>query len=78
MSEATARTTQAQVHIGAQGLRHVYKGGTVALDGVDLEIGTGLFGLLGPNGAGCSSRRPAGCRSAATTSCKNDGRCGGS
>jgi ABC-type multidrug transport system ATPase subunit len=55
MSEATARTTQAQVHIGAQGLRHVYKGGTVALDGVDLEIGTGLFGLLGPNGAGKST-----------------------
>jgi ABC-type multidrug transport system ATPase subunit len=27
----------------------------VALDGVDLEIGTGLFGLLGPNGAGKST-----------------------
>jgi ABC-type multidrug transport system ATPase subunit len=39
----------------ASGLRHVYKGGTVALDGVDLEIGTGLFGLLGPNGAGKST-----------------------
>jgi len=39
----------------AQGLRHVYKGGTVALGGVDLEIGTGLFGLLGPNGAGKST-----------------------
>jgi ABC-type multidrug transport system ATPase subunit len=39
----------------ARGLRHVYKGGTVALDGVDLEIGTGLFGLLGPNGAGKST-----------------------
>jgi ABC-type multidrug transport system ATPase subunit len=37
-------------------VRHVYKkGGTVALDGVDLEIGTGLFGLLGPNGAGKST-----------------------
>ena len=36
-------------------MRHVYKGGTVALDGVDLQIGTGLFGLLGPNGAGKST-----------------------
>jgi ABC-type multidrug transport system ATPase subunit len=41
--------------IVASGVRHVYKGGTVALDGVDLEIGTGLFGLLGPNGAGKST-----------------------
>ncbi len=39
----------------ARGLRHVYRGGTVALDGVDLEFGTGLFGLLGPNGAGKST-----------------------
>ncbi len=38
-----------------EGVRHVYKGGTVALDGVDLKIGTGLFGLLGPNGAGKST-----------------------
>jgi ABC-type multidrug transport system ATPase subunit len=41
--------------ISVQGVRHVYKGKTVALDGVDLEIGTGLFGLLGPNGAGKST-----------------------
>jgi ABC-type multidrug transport system ATPase subunit len=41
--------------IVAEGLRHVYRGGTVALDGVDLSIGTGLFGLLGPNGAGKST-----------------------
>ena len=41
--------------IVARGVRHVYRGGTVALDGVDLEIGTGLFGLLGPNGAGKST-----------------------
>jgi len=41
--------------VAAEGLRHVYKGGTVALDGVDLSIGTGLFGLLGPNGAGKST-----------------------
>jgi ABC-type multidrug transport system ATPase subunit len=29
-----------------------YPGGVLALDGVSLRIGTGLFGLLGPNGAG--------------------------
>jgi len=38
--------------IEIQGLSVVYRGGTRALDGVDLSIGTGLFGLLGPNGAG--------------------------
>jgi ABC-type multidrug transport system ATPase subunit len=38
--------------IVVEGLRHVYRGGIVALDGVDLSVGTGLFGLLGPNGAG--------------------------
>jgi ABC-type multidrug transport system ATPase subunit len=52
---AAAQDTRSPVHIVAAGLRHVYKGGTVALDGVDLEIGTGLFGLLGPNGAGKST-----------------------
>jgi len=41
--------------IVAEGVRHVYKGGTKALDGVDLTIGRGLFGLLGPNGAGKST-----------------------
>lgn len=41
--------------MAVSGLRHVYKGGTVALNGVDLEIGAGLFGLLGPNGAGKST-----------------------
>ena len=44
-----------EVFIITEGVRHVYKGGTVALDGVDLKIGTGLFGLLGPNGAGKST-----------------------
>lgn len=37
------------------GVRHVYPGGVLALDGVDLTIGPGLFGLLGPNGAGKST-----------------------
>jgi ABC-type multidrug transport system ATPase subunit len=41
--------------IVVKGVRHVYKGGTQALDGIDLTIGTGLFGLLGPNGAGKST-----------------------
>ncbi|MDH5236661.1 MAG: AAA family ATPase, partial [Acidimicrobiia bacterium] len=27
-------------------------GSTVAVDGVDLEVGPGVTGLLGPNGAG--------------------------
>ena len=38
-----------------QGVRHVYKGNTVALNGIDLRIGKGLFGMLGPNGAGKST-----------------------
>jgi len=54
-SVAEAGTARAPVTITVQGLRHVYKGGTVALDGVDLSFGTGLFGLLGPNGAGKST-----------------------
>jgi ABC-2 type transport system ATP-binding protein len=41
--------------IDIHGVRHVYKGGTVALDGINLNINTGLFGLLGPNGAGKST-----------------------
>ena len=32
-----------------------YRGGVRALDGLDLDIGSGMFGLLGPNGAGKSS-----------------------
>lgn len=41
--------------IVAEGVRQVYAGGTVALDDVSIEIGTGLFGLLGSNGAGKST-----------------------
>ncbi len=36
-------------------LTHVYGNGTRALDGVSLEVPTGMFGLLGPNGAGKST-----------------------
>lgn len=35
-----------------EGLTKVYGGKVKALDSVDLEIPTGMFGLLGPNGAG--------------------------
>ncbi len=48
----TASTSPA---IQIEGLRHTYKGGHTALDGVNLAFGTGLFGLLGPNGAGKST-----------------------
>ena len=38
--------------IELRGIRKTYPDGTVALSGVDLEIGEGLLGVLGPNGAG--------------------------
>jgi len=38
-----------------EGVSHTYRGGSLALKGIDLNIGTGLFGLLGPNGAGKST-----------------------
>lgn len=38
-----------------ESLSHVYGNGTRALDTVDLEIPSGMFGLLGPNGAGKST-----------------------
>src|SRR5204862_5876243 len=41
--------------IEARGLRKSY-GSTVALDGVDLQVGEGrILGLIGPNGAGKST-----------------------
>lgn len=40
------------MEIRIEGLTKVYGGKVRALDGVDLEIPTGMFGLLGPNGAG--------------------------
>ncbi len=36
-------------------LNKTYPNGVKALDGLNLEIGAGMFGLLGPNGAGKSS-----------------------
>lgn len=57
MSHVTGETPvpPGEMFVLTENVRHVYKSGTVALDGVDLRIGTGLFGLLGPNGAGKST-----------------------
>lgn len=52
---AQAPADPARNYIELENIRHVYKGGTVALDGINLSFGTGLFGLLGPNGAGKST-----------------------
>ena len=41
--------------LSIQHLSKTYPNGVRALDDVNLEVGTGLFGLLGPNGAGKSS-----------------------
>jgi len=41
--------------ISIKGLSHHYPNGKVALDNVNLEIPSGMFGLLGPNGAGKST-----------------------
>ena len=38
-----------------ENLVKVYPGGIAALQGVNLQIGNGMFGLLGPNGAGKST-----------------------
>lgn len=38
--------------IEIQNLTKTYRGSIHALNGVDLTIGTGMFGLVGPNGAG--------------------------
>ena len=40
------------MNIQIQNLSKIYNGSKPALDDINLEIGSGLFGLLGPNGAG--------------------------
>lgn len=40
------------MEVSCVGLTKIYPNGKRALDGVDLNLGEGLFGLLGPNGAG--------------------------
>jgi len=39
----------------ARGLVKIYPGPVTALNGIDLDVGPGMFGLLGPNGAGKST-----------------------
>lgn len=41
--------------LAIQDLIKVYPGPVAALQGIDLDVGTGMFGLLGPNGAGKST-----------------------
>ena len=48
--DADGLATDAPIRI--RGLRKVYGDGTVALEGIDLDLGRGMVGLLGPNGAG--------------------------
>jgi ABC-type multidrug transport system ATPase subunit len=57
LTTAATTTTSPETDpvIEIRGLGHTYKGGHTALDGVELALGTGLFGLLGPNGAGKST-----------------------
>ena len=43
------------ISINIDRVRHVYKKGNAAINGINLKITTGLFGLLGPNGAGKST-----------------------
>jgi ABC-type multidrug transport system ATPase subunit len=42
-------------HISIKNVSHTYPNGKAALNGINLEIETGLFGLLGANGAGKST-----------------------
>ena len=41
--------------LSTRGLIKIYPGPVAALNGIDLDVGPGMFGLLGPNGAGKST-----------------------
>ena len=43
------------MHIKIENLNKVYRGGSYAVNNLNLEIPNGMFGLLGPNGAGKST-----------------------
>ncbi len=43
------------MNLSIQHLTKTYSNGVKAIDDLNLEIGTGMFGLLGPNGAGKST-----------------------
>lgn len=43
------------MNLSISNLTKVYNNGVKAVDNLNLEIGTGMFGLLGPNGAGKST-----------------------
>ena len=43
------------MNIEIKELSKIYPNGHAAIQGINLEIGSGMFGLLGPNGAGKSS-----------------------
>ncbi len=70
--------------VAARGLvqRH---GLTRVLDGLDLDVGTGVFGLLGPNGAGKTTllrllatvHRPAGAPCTSSVATRRRGPSGG-
>lgn len=44
-----------QARVSIENVSHSYQKGVKALDGINLDIGPGLFGLLGANGAGKST-----------------------
>lgn len=46
-----SRMGSGRIRVDLRGVRHAF-GRHQALDGIDLTIGSGVFGLLGPNGAG--------------------------
>jgi len=62
-STAAPAPEPTDILVKAEGLRKVYPGGHVAVDGVDFALRRGeAFGILGPNGAGKSSTmRMIGC-----------------